>query len=575
MNQDLLIREIKKKNRISNILIALGVIFDLIPRILTIHMTSSFLMGSLTGQLIIRDGVLMLSAFILKAICSYYSTSRAHNAAYTTLTDLRLRLIGHLKRLPLGFFQERKVGNLTNIVEHDVEQVEFYLAHGLPEIMSATLLPAVIFIAMLFLDWRLALLMVSTLPLMLLTKRLSASIWEKNQRTFADSTKTMQENMVEYIQVMAVIKAFAREEKRTEKTIGLAREYVGAARKAAAGVSISMGFLDIFMEGGVVLMMILGSSFLAAGEISVPVFILSVILGGSFTASIGKAATLQHYGIVFNQSMKEVGSVLDTPAQDRKEIKMDILDGDIKVCNLDFAYPGKEHALKGINITFPKGSRSALVGASGCGKSTLSNLLMGFWEPERGSIKISDVDIQAISEKQLNSMIGIVQQDPFLFNMSIEDNIRLGKQNASQDEVIEAAKKARIHEFISMLPQGYETKVGEAGVKFSGGDKQRIAIARMILKDAPIMIFDEATAAVDAENERLIKEAIEDLSRDKTVIMITHHLNTIRDVDQIIVMDAGEIVHIGRHHELMEGCQLYQKLVSHQNQVDYPNIREE
>jgi ATP-binding cassette subfamily B protein IrtA len=208
----------------------------------------------------------MILSFIIKAFCSYISTWEAHNAAYSSLTDLRLQLIRHLKKLPLGFFQERKIGDLTNIVEHDVEQVEFYLAHDLLEIMSATLLPAIIFIVMLLLDWRLALAMVSTLPLMWLTKKISASVWEKNQKIFVDCTKSMQENLMEYIQTIAVIKAFGKEENKTEKTVQSSKDYVHWARKAAAEVSVSMGFIDIFMEGGVVLVMILGTYLLAKGE---------------------------------------------------------------------------------------------------------------------------------------------------------------------------------------------------------------------------------------------------------------------------------------------------------------------
>ncbi|QNK39803.1 ABC transporter ATP-binding protein [Caproicibacter fermentans] len=574
MNQSILVKDIKKKNRVSNVLIAVGALFDLIPRFLTIHMAASFIAGRLTVGIVITDSCFMLSSFLIKAICSYYATWEAHKAAYGTLTDLRLRLIRHLKKLPLGFFQERKTGDLTNIVEHDVEQVEFYLAHGLPEIMSATLFPAIIFAAMLFLDWRLALLMVSSLPLMLLIKKGSAAVWDKNQRMFVDSTKAMQENMMEYIQNIAVIKAFGKEETKTQNTIQLAKDYVRAARKAAAGVSLSMGFIDIFMEGGVVLVMILGSGFLLKGQISVPVFVLSMILGGAFTASIAKTATLQHYNIVFHQAMHEVGSVLDVSASEKKEAAVPVRNGDIRIQGVDFSYPGKGRSLENINLTFKKGSRNAIVGASGCGKSTLVSLIMGFWIPQTGRIQINGVDIKSMSEKQWNAFIAIVQQDTFLFNMSVEENIRLGKPDATRGEIVAASKKANIHSFISSLPQGYDTKAGESGVKFSGGEKQRIAIARMILKDAPILILDEATAAVDAENEASIQEALENFSKGKTVISITHHLNTIRNADQIIVMDSGHVVDRGTHQELTERCKLYQRAVQDQNQTELWSIKE-
>ncbi len=574
MNQEELIRNVKSKNRVSNILIAFKVIFDLVPQLLTIHMVASFFIGKLTLKIVAWDGGFMLVSFLLKAACSYISTWEAHNAAYSTLTDLRLQLIRHLKKLPLGFFQERKIGDLTNIVENDVEQVEFYLAHGLPEIVSAALLPIIIFIIMLFLDWRLALLMISTLPLMWLTKKISASVWDKNQKIFVNSTKSMQESLMEYIQNIAVIKAFSKEENKTEKTIQLSKNYVHWARKASSGVAVSMGFIDVFMEGGVVLVMILGTYFLSKAEITIPVFIISMILGRTFASSIAKAATLQHYNIIFNHAMNEVGSVLNVPVPERKETNENVREGSIIINNVDFSYPGKDSSLENINIVLEKHTQNALVGASGCGKSTLANLMMGFWEPQKGSITINGVDTKSMSEKQLNSLTSIVQQDTFLFNISMEENIRIGKPDATLDEIISAAKKARIHDFICSLPQGYQSKAGEAGVKFSGGEKQRIAIARMILKDAPIIILDEATAAVDAENEKYIQAAIEDLSRDKTVIMIAHHLNIIRDIDQIVVMDSGKIVDKGKHNDLMNRCELYQKMIYDQNKVDCWNIKE-
>lgn len=299
-----------------------------------------------------------------------------------------------------------------------------------------------------------------------------------------------------------------------------------------------------------------------------------MILGRAFASSIAKAATLQHYNIIFNHAMYEVGSVLNVPVPERKETNENVREGNININNVDFSYPGKDSSLENINITLENHSQNALVGASGCGKSTLANLIMGFWKPQRGSIAINGVDTNRMSEKQLNSLTSIVQQDTFLFNISMEENIRIGKPDATMDEIIDAAKKARIHDFICSLPQGYQSKAGESGVKFSGGEKQRIAIARMILKDAPIIILDEATAAVDAENEKYIQAAIEELSRDKTVIMIAHHLNAIRDVDQIVVMDSGKIVDKGKHNDLMNRCELYQKMVYDQNKVDCWNIKE-
>jgi ABC transporter, ATP-binding protein len=341
-----------------------------------------------------------------------------------------------------------------------------------------------------------------------------------------------------------------------------------------AGISVPMGLIILFMESGVVLVMILGTYLLSVGQIELPRLILAIVLGGLFTSSITKVATFQHYGIVFKQAMKGIWSILGVSVSNRPEQSKEPVNGEVAISDLNFSYNSGGKVLEDINLRFPKGSKTALVGASGCGKSTLANLLMGFWEPTDGHITIAGEDAASFSEKQLNRLFSIVQQEVFLFNLSMEENIRIGKPDAGIEEIMDAAKKARIHDFIMLLPNGYQTMAGEAGIKFSGGEKQRISIARMILKDAPIIILDEATAAVDTENEAYIQAAIDDLSRDKTVIMIAHHLNTIRDADQIVVMDSGRIVDTGRHNALLDRCALYRKMVENQNKVDNWKIKE-
>lgn len=569
-----LIAEVRSKNTMTNLLICLKVLFDLVPQLLIVHMISSVFTGGTAPSRVAIDAGLILACFILKAACGGAAVWKAHEAAYNALTDLRLQIIAHLKKLPLGFFQERKVGDLTNIVQHDVEQVEIYLAHGLPEIMAAKILPSAIFGIMLILDWRLAGLMIIGLPFMWLTKTVSAPLWKKNFKIFADSTKEMQENLMEYIAAITVIKAFSKEERKTEKTLRSAKDYVYWVKKSMAGISVPMGFIDLFMESGVVLVMIFGIRFLASGEISTERFILSAISGVAFTSSIAKTATYQHYEIVFNQAMSGIGSILNVPAPEKNDAATPVSSGDIRLSELSFAYAGRREAIAGVNIVFKQGSKNALVGASGSGKSTLVNLMMRFWRPDEGVIAIAGRNIQELSERQVNSLFSIVQQDVFLFNLSMEENIRIGKPSATREEIIDAAKKARIHDFILSLPNGYETLAGETGVRFSGGEKQRISIARMILKDAPILILDEATAAVDAENEVHIQAAIETLSRDKTLIVIAHRMNTIQTADQIVVMDRGTVIRSGTHESLLGCCELYRAMIQAQRKVDRWTIQE-
>ena len=571
-------KELRKKvigkNGLSNSLLALKIVFDLIPQILLVYLISSLIANNISEDNLKHIFLGIFISFALKGVFYYFATKVAHEKAYEKLTELRLDIIGHLKKLSLGFFKEHNTGELTNIVQHDVEQVEVYLAHGLPEIMSVTLLPTIIFISMIFVDWRLALGMIAGVPLMYLVKVLSQKTMDKNFAIYFNHENKMREELMEYVKNISVIKAFAKEEEISERTLKTAREYIYWVKKSMGAITIPMGLIDIFMEIGVVIVMILGSIFLYQGNITTPNFILAIILSSAFTASISKTATLQHFSIVFREALKAIGKVLTVPLPNKK-IEQGLEFGNIEFKDVNFAYGKDGFELKNINLTFKKNSLNAFVGASGCGKSTVSNLLMGFWDADEGQILINGKDIKEYSQENISMLIGSVQQEVILFDLSIFENIAIGKLNATKEEVIEAAKKARCHDFISALPNGYETRVGEMGVKLSGGEKQRISIARMILKNAPILILDEAMAAVDSENERLIGEAIDDLSKDKTIITIAHHLNTIRDSDQIIVMDKGVVLDAGSHEELMKRCDFYKDMVEAQNKVDRWNLKDE
>ena len=571
-------KELRKKvigkNGLSNLLLALKIVCDLIPQILLVYLISSLITNNISEDNLKYIFLGIFISFALKGVFYYFATKVAHEKAYEKLTELRLDIIGHLKKLSLGFFKEHNTGELTNIVQHDVEQVEVYLAHGLPEIMSVTLLPTIIFVAMIFVDWRLALGMIVGVPLMYLVKVLSQKTMDKNFAIYFNHENKMREELMEYVKNISVIKAFAKEEEISERTLKTAREYIYWVKKSMGAITIPMGLIDIFMEIGVVIVMILGSIFLYQGNITTPNFILAIILSSAFTASISKTATLQHFSIVFREALNAIGKVLTVPLPNKKT-EQDLEFGNIEFKDVNFAYGKDGFELKNINLTFKKNSLNAFVGASGCGKSTVSNLLMGFWDADKGQILINGKDIKEYSQENISMLIGSVGQEVILFDLSIFENISIGKLNATKEEVIEAAKKARCHDFISALPNGYETRVGEMGVKLSGGEKQRISIARMILKNAPILILDEAMAAVDSENEKLISEAIDDLSKDKTVITIAHHLNTIRNSDQIIVMDKGLVLDTGSHEELMKRCDFYRDMVEAQNKVDRWNLKDE
>lgn len=555
------------KNTLSNLTLALKIIFDLISQLLIVYLISLVISGNTEREKTSYIFLALFTSFALKGLFYYISTKVAHENAYGKLTELRLHIIEHLKKLSLGFFKEHNIGELTNIVQHDVEQVEVYLAHGLPEIMAVTLLPIMIFAAMLFVDYRLAFGMIAGVPLMYIVKAFSQKTMNKNFAVYFKYENRMREELMEYVNNISVIKAFAKEEELSTRTLKTAREYVSLVKKSMGAVTVPMGLIDIFMELGVVITMILGSVFLYYKDITTPKFILAIILSSAFTASISKVATLQHFSIVFQEALKAIAKILTVPLPSKK-ISQNLEVGDIQFKNVNFEYGKDSFQLKNINLTLKENSLNSFVGASGCGKSTVSNLLMGFWDVSKGEIEINGKDIKNYSQESISALIGSVQQEVILFDLSIYENIAIGKSGATEEEVKEAAKKARCHDFIEKLPNGYDTKVGEMGVKLSGGEKQRISIARMILKNAPILILDEAMAAVDSENEKLISEAICDLSKDKTVITIAHHLNTIRDSDQIIVMDKGTVLDAGTHEELMGKCEVYREMVEAQNKVD-------
>ena len=574
MNEKELKESIVVQNRLSSILLILKILFDLIPQILLVYLINFLMNKNININNIELIFLIILISFILKEAFYYFTVKIAHEKAYNKLIELRLNIIKHLKKLSLGFFKEHSTGELTNIIQHDVEQVEVYLAHGLPEIMSAMVIPVIVLISMFTVDYRLAFAMLTGIPLMFLVKKFSQNIMKKNFQIYFNQESKMQEELMEYVKNISVIKAFAKEEVISERTLKTAKEYINWVKKSMGAVTVPMGLINIFMEIGVVIVMILGSFFLSKGEITLPRFILSIILSSIFTSSINKTATLQHFSIVFKEAIKSIGKIL-TIALPIEKKDDELQSGDIEFKNVNFEYIQGSFKLQNINFLIEKNTLNAFVGPSGCGKSTIANLIMGFWDIENGQINISGKNISEYSEQSISKLIGSVQQEAILFNISIFENIAIGKENATKEEVIEAAKKARCHDFIEALSNKYDTKVGEMGVKLSGGEKQRISIARMILKNAPILILDEAMAAVDSENEKLIEEAINDLSKNKTVITIAHHLNTIKNSNQIIVMNKGVIVDRGTHEELMNRCNFYQTMVKAQNKVDRWNLKEE
>ena len=568
--------ERESRSLLSNAVVVLQLVFGTLPLLLVAWAVDKLMNDTFSSTIVWGVGGVLILFALLRGV--FYGTSiwRAHRSAYNALTRLRLRIISHLQRLPLGFFQERKVGDLVNIINHDVEQIEIYLAHGLPEIFSATLFPALIWVIVMLLDWRLGLSLVSLLPMAFLLQMAVKTLWGKSFLHFMESTQKMSEDLMEYVATIPVIKAFSNEENRTERVLGGMRDYIRWVKRSMFSVTVPMTLITMFLEGGIVVMTLVGLWLMSSGELIVARFILALILGGLFSSSFAKLATFQHFQIVYGQSLTKVQSITEVQTKDTADKKTDTTQTDICFEHVTFSYPNKEdNALIDVCLQFPRGSHTAIVGESGSGKTTLASLMMGFWQPQTGTIRLGGESIAELSERNIADYFSMVQQEVFLFNTTIRDNIRIGRPTATQKEVEMAAQRARIHDFIMGLPNGYDTLAGEAGVKFSGGEKQRISIARMLLKDSPIVILDEATAALDGENEKLIQEALDELQRNKTVITIAHRLNTIQEMERIVVMYKGQVVSKGTHQELMKDCSLYHNMTETQEQVSKWQLKEE
>ena len=568
--------ERESRSLLSNAVVILHLVFGTLPILLVAWAVDKLMNSTLSPIIVGGIGGIMVLFAMLRGV--FYGTSiwRAHRSAYNALTRLRLRIISHLQRLPLGFFQERKVGDLVNIINHDVEQIEIYLAHGLPEILSATLFPALLWGIIMVLDWRLGLSLISLLPVAFLLQMAVKTLWGKSFQHFMESTQKMSEDLLEYVATISVIKAFSNEENRTKRVLDGMRDYIRWVKRSMFSVTVPMTLITMFLEGGIVVMTLVGLWLMTSGELTVARFILALILGGLFSSSFAKLATFQHFRIIYGQSLAKVQSITEVQTKETADKKTDTTQTDVCFEHVTFSYPNKEdNALKDVCLQFPRGSHTAIVGESGSGKTTLASLMMGFWQPQTGTIRLGGENITELSERNIADYFSMVQQEVFLFNTTIRDNIRIGRPTATQKEVEMAAERARIHDFIMGLPNGYDTLAGEAGVKFSGGEKQRISIARMLLKDSPIVILDEATAALDGENEKLIQEALDELQRNKTVITIAHRLNTIQDMERIVVIDKGQVVSKGTHQELMKDCSLYRNMTETQEQVSKWQLKEE
>ncbi len=552
----------KKQLILSVILSVLSVMLGLVPFYCMYALICLFVAETATAALAVKWCLLALLAYAVKILLFSLSTGTSHAMAYTILEGLRLRLADRFLHAPLGNVENHTIGEIKSMMVDKIENLEPPLAHMIPEGAGHVVLPVVSIIALLCIDWRLALASLVTFPLSFICMGLTFKISGKNFDKYDQSANYMNSTIVEYIEGIEVIKAFGRAGVSYEKYAAAINDFRTFVVKWLASTFATMKLSFALFPSTLIGTLPVALALANKGTITAPETALAVMLSISMVGSLAKLE-------VFSENMRQVKftvenleEFLEMPELPQPEKRADIRHTDVALRNVRFSYTGeeKDEVLHGIDMALPEGSFTALVGPSGGGKSTVAKLIARFWDVTSGAITIGGVNVKDMPLSQLSEYVSFVTQDNFLFRCSLLENIRLGNPNATDEEVKAAARAAQCEEFISKLPQGYDTPAGEAGKRLSGGEKQRIAIARMMLKNAPIVILDEATAFTDPENEDKIQRSIAALTRGKTLLVIAHRLSTIKNADNIVVLKNGAIVAQGTQEQLLETCPLYQDM---------------
>lgn len=498
-------------------------------------------------------------SFIMHYIFHAISTSISHKYTFQVIAEVRKEMCLKLSRMSIGKISEKSSGEIKNTIVERVDSIEPTLAHLVPEMTSKLTAPIAIFIYVLCLDWRIALISLITLPIGLVLFMGMRIGYEKKFKRYVESGKNLNTVAVEYINGIEVIKTF-------NQSAGSYKKFSDAAYESVNSAVDWMKDTQIFFSLGMavipsVLVAVLPSSiaFYVGGSMDLSTFCMIIILCFGMIAPLIGALSYNDDIAKIGTIVGEINSILQEDELIRPTKEVNISDYTIKGEDIHFAYNDSE-VLHGVSFVFEQGTVNALVGPSGSGKSTIAKLIASMWEVGSGTITIGNKNIKEIPLEQLNRMIAYVSQDNFLFDMNVRDNIRQGNLSATDKEVEEIAKSSGCHDFIMELTNGYDTIVGTSGGHLSGGERQRIAIARAMLKNAPIIILDEATAYTDPENEAVIQQAVSELVKEKTLIVVAHRLSTITDSDSIIVIGSGNVKAVGTHEELLESSDLYKEL---------------
>lgn len=499
------------------------------------------------------------AGYLLRVACHGISTILAHISAYTILEGIRLKIADRLMKAPLGEVMGRRIGYLKNIIMDKVEDLEPPLAHMIPELTSNLLLPVAIFIWMLVIEWRMGLAVLIAPVLAMIPMFFLMRNYNSQYAAYMEANNHVNSIIIEYVEGIEVVKAFNQSTSSYEKFVNAVQSFKEFTLAWFKSTWKSMNLMMAIMPTTLLGVLPVGLLLVQNGSISPAELAMGIILSLSIVGPLMKATTFINEAKSMEYAVEAANELLNLPVLPDSGKIVSIPHNDIALKHVTFSYDGSEQneVLHDVNLELPEGSFTALVGPSGGGKSTIARLIARFWDVTGGNITIGGKNIKELSIRQLSELVSFVTQDNFLFNCSLKENIRLGNPNVTDEEVYAAAKAACCDEFIVRLDKGYDTPAGDAGKRLSGGEKQRIAIARAILKNAPIVILDEATAFTDPQNEDKIQKSIMALSKGKTLLVIAHRLSTIQNADQIVVLKKGRIVDCGKQKELLKRCPLY------------------
>ncbi len=544
----------------SVVLAILGVAASFLPYLLIADIIGNLLAGNADPKYYTRQVILIALCWVIRILLHNLSTTLSHVATFQVLGGIRQQICAKFSKIPLGSVLDDNSGSYKNIIVERVDSMETTLAHIIPEFTANILLPLVMFVYLITVDWRMAL---ANLISVLIGLVFCVVMLMKSKGEFEvtiQKTKHLNDTAVEYINGIEVIKAFGKTGSSYEKFVNAAREgadcFIKWMRKCIWPQSGMMAFMPATFLG----VLPVGLILVGNGSLSAESFITCIILSAGLIAPLIIAFSYMDDIAKMNSIFGEVTEILEREEMERpNKAEAKPRGSDIVLTDVHFTYKDKE-VLHGVNMEIKQGEVTAIVGPSGSGKSTIARLIDSLWDADSGTITYGGVDIRKLPLKEYMSQIAYVAQDNYLFDMSVKENIRLGKENATDDEVINAAKATGCHDFIMGLENGYDTLVGGAGGHLSGGERQRICIARAMLKDAPVVIMDEATAYTDPENEALVQESVAKLVKGRTLIVIAHRLSTIVTADKIFVINDGKVDAVGTHKELLAGSILYRRM---------------